>query len=90
MIKFDTLAMKAETNDMHIIFLLKENVQADIIKTILGYLLIVAPDTLKEWKMVITSVGQDMNPQKVDITINRNRNDIWRTRGTHGYWKVLR
>jgi len=37
MIKFDTLAMKAETNDMHVIFLLKKNVQANIIKTILGY-----------------------------------------------------
>jgi len=50
--------MKAETNDMHAIFLLKKNVQADIIKTILGYPLMVAPDTLKEWKMVITSVEQ--------------------------------
>jgi len=58
MIKFDALAIKAETNDMHAIFLLKKNVQADIIKTILGYLLMVAPDTLKEWKIAITSVGQ--------------------------------
>ena len=37
MIEFDTLAMKAETNNMHVIFLLKMNVQANIIKTILGY-----------------------------------------------------
>ena len=44
---------------MHAIFLLKKNVQADIIKTILGYLLMAAPDTLKEWKVVITSVGQE-------------------------------
>ena len=35
MIKFNTLAMKAETDNMHTIFLLKKNVQADIIKTIL-------------------------------------------------------
>jgi len=30
----------------------------DIIKTILGYLLIAAPEILKEWKMAITSVRQ--------------------------------
>jgi len=58
MIEFDTLAMKVETNNMHAIFLLKKNVRVDIIKTILGYLPIAAPDTLKEWKMVITLVGQ--------------------------------
>ena len=28
----------------------------DIIKTILGYIPIVAPETLREWNMVITSV----------------------------------
>ena len=58
MMKFETLAMKVETDDMHTIFLLKKNVQVDIIKTILGYLPMAAPDTLKEWKMAITSVGQ--------------------------------
>ena len=58
MIKFDALAMKAETDDMHAIFLLKKNVQVDIIKTILGYPLMAAPDTLKEWKVVIILVGQ--------------------------------
>ena len=47
MIEFDALAMKAETNDLHAIFLLKKNIRADIIKTILGYPLIAAPDTLK-------------------------------------------
>jgi len=50
--------MKAETNDIYMIFLLKKNVRTDIIKTILEYLLITAPETLKEWKMVIISVGQ--------------------------------
>jgi len=30
----------------------------DIIKTVLEYPPIAAPETLKEWKMVITSVGQ--------------------------------
>jgi len=48
MIEFEALAIKAETDDMHVIFLLKKNVQADIIKTILGYLLMVASDILKE------------------------------------------
>ena len=58
MIKFKALAMKAETNDMHVIFLLKKNIWADIIKIILGYPPMAIPDTLKEWKVVITSVGQ--------------------------------
>ena len=47
-IKFKVSAMKVETDDMHIIFLLKKNIQADIIKTILGYLLMATPDTLKK------------------------------------------
>jgi len=58
MIKFDALAMKVETDDMHVIFLLKKNIQANIIKTIIGYPPMAAPDTLKEWKMVITLVEQ--------------------------------
>ena len=58
-IKFDALVIKAETNNMYTIFLLKKNVWADIIKTILGYPPIAAPDTLKEWKIAITSVGQE-------------------------------
>ena len=59
MIEFKMLAMKAETDDMHTIFLLKKNIWTDIIKTILGYLPMVAPNTLKEWKVAITSVGQE-------------------------------
>jgi len=57
MVKFEALAIKAETDNMHTIFLLKKNVWMDIIKTILGYLPMAAPETLKEWKMVITSIG---------------------------------
>jgi len=57
MIKFEALAMKADTDELHAIFLLKKNVQPDIIKMILGYLPIAAPETLKEWKVVITLVG---------------------------------
>ena len=57
-IEFKVLAMKADTDDLYAIFLLKKNVQYDIIKTILGYPPIAIPNTLKEWKVVITSVGQ--------------------------------
>ena len=57
-IEFEALAMKADTNELHAIFLLKKNVQHDIIKTILGYPPIAMPETLKEWKVTITSVGQ--------------------------------
>ena len=57
MIKFEALAMKADTDELHAIFLLKKNVRQDIIKTILGYPPIAMSETLKEWKVAITSVG---------------------------------
>jgi len=40
--------MKVDTDKLYTIFLLKKNVQQDIIKTILGYLLIAVLETLKE------------------------------------------
>ena len=58
MIEFEALAMKADTDELHTIFLLKKNVQHNIIKTILGYPPIAMPETLKEWKVAITSVEQ--------------------------------
>ena len=58
MIEFKALAMKAEMDNLHAIFLLKKNVQVDIIKIILGYPPIVAPETFKEQKVAIISVGQ--------------------------------
>jgi len=58
MIEFEALAMKVNTDDLHTILLLKKNVQHNIIKTILNYLPIVTPETLKEWKVAITLVGQ--------------------------------
>jgi len=48
MIKFKALAIKTETNDIHVIFLLKKNVRNNIIKTILEYLLIAILETLKK------------------------------------------
>jgi len=56
--------MKEDTDKLHVIFLLKKNIWLDIIKTILGYLPIVAPKTLKEWKVAITSVRQGYESTK--------------------------
>jgi len=50
--------MKADTNKLHTIFLLKKNVWQNIIKTILEYPPIAAPESLKEWKVAIILVGQ--------------------------------
>jgi len=57
-IEFEALAMKADTDELHAIFLLKKNVRQDIIKMILGYPSMAMPEILKEWKVAITSVGQ--------------------------------
>jgi len=46
------LAMKAKTNNMHAIFLLKKNIKSNIIKAILGYSPIAVPE------MTITLVRQ--------------------------------
>jgi len=37
MIEFEALAMKVETDDIHVIFLLRKNIWTDIIKIILKY-----------------------------------------------------
>ena len=58
MIEFKVLAIKVDTDDLYAIFLLKKNVQYDIIKMILGYLPIAMSEILKEWKAAIISVGQ--------------------------------
>jgi len=59
MIEFDILAIKADTDELHTIFLLKKNARQDIIKTILEYLPIAMPESLKEYKMVIMSIRQE-------------------------------
>ena len=58
MIELEVLGIKADIDKLYMIFLLKKNIRADIIKTILGYPPIVVSKILKKWKMVITSVGQ--------------------------------
>ena len=77
--------MKAEINNLHVIFLLKKNIQADIIKMILGYLLIAVLEILKERKMAIISVRQEYKSIELIRLSNRNRNDIQRKKCTHGY-----
>ena len=57
-IKFEALTMKTDIDDLHIIFLLKKNMQIDIIKMILEYLLVAAPKTLKKQKVAIILVRQ--------------------------------
>jgi len=57
-IEFEALAMKADTDELHAIFLLKKNVRHNIIKAILGYPPIAMSETLKEWNVAITSVEQ--------------------------------
>ena len=47
-IKFKALAMKADTDELHAIFLLKKNARHNIIKIILGYPPITMPETLKK------------------------------------------
>ena len=59
MIEFTVLAIKTEIDDIYAIFLLNKNVRSNITKTILGYLSIVALETLKKWKVAITSVRQE-------------------------------
>ena len=48
MIKFEVLAIKIKTDNMHMIFLLKKNIWTNIIKIILEYSLMAAPETSKE------------------------------------------
>ena len=57
-IEFEVLAMQADTNKLHVIFVLKKNMQANIIKIILEYSLIKMLEIFKEWKVAITLVKQ--------------------------------
>ena len=61
MIEFEALIMKVDTDKLHTIFLLKKNVQANIIKTILGYLLIVVLKILKNRRQQSPQLVKNMN-----------------------------
>ena len=52
------LASKAQIDDQHAIFLLKKNVNREIIRAIMAYPPIQAPKSLEQWKVAITAVGQ--------------------------------
>ena len=73
--------MKAEIDNMHVIFLLKKNIRDDIIKTILGYLPIIAPESLKEWKVAITLVEQGYESTKDRQDYKTESGIIYRGRG---------
>ena len=81
MIKFEVLAMKADIDELHAIFLLKKNAWHDIIKTILGYLPIAMPKTLKEWKVVITSVRQGYESTEGQHDYKTSTRTTYRGRG---------
>jgi len=52
------LASKAQTDNQHAIFLLKKNVNREIIRAIMTYPPTQAPKSLEQWKVVITAIGQ--------------------------------
>ena len=81
MIEFKVLAMKADTDDLHAIFLLKKNVQHNIIKMILGYLPITTPETLKEQKVAITSVGQGYKSMEGQYNYKTSTRTTYRGQG---------
>ena len=81
MIEFEVLSMKTKTNDIYVIFLLKKNVRTDIIKMILGYPPMAVLETLKEWKIVITSVGQGYESMKSQHGYKMETGVIYRDRG---------
>jgi len=81
MIEFEVLAMKAETDNMYTIFLLKKNIRMNIIKTILKYSPMVALETLREWKIVIISVDQGYKFTKSQYDYKTSIEMTYRGRG---------
>ena len=65
------LAIKAGTNDMHAIFLLKKNTRSDIIKTILGYLSIRHQSHSRSRRQ--QSHQLNMNLQKINKTTKQDQ-----------------
>ena len=52
------LASKAQTDDQHAIFLLKKNINREIIRAIMAYPPTQASKSLEQWKVAIIVVGQ--------------------------------
>ena len=82
-IEFEALTIKTNTDKLHTIFLLKKNVWADIIKTILGCLPIATPEILKEWKVAITLVGQEYKSTEGYYDYWIGTGTTYRTRGLY-------
>jgi len=53
------LVSKAQTDNQYTIFLLKKNINQEIIRAIMAYLPSQAPKSLEQWKVVITAVEQE-------------------------------
>ena len=81
MIEFDALAIKVDIDELHAIFLLKKNIWQDIIKTILEYPPIAMSESLKEWKVAITLVGQGYESTKGHHDYKTDTEVIYRGRG---------
>ena len=73
--------MKAKTDDLYAIFLLKKNVQTDIIKKILEYSPMAVPELLREWKVAIISVVQGYKSIKSKQDYRIRTGTIYRGRG---------
>ena len=52
------LASKAQTDNQHAIFLLKKNINREIIRAIMVYPLAQVPKSLEQWKVAITAIEQ--------------------------------
>ncbi len=81
--------MKADTDKLHAIFLLKKNVRHDIIKMILGYPPIAMPETLKEWKVAIILVRQEYESTEGCHDYKTGTGTTYGgRRTTNGHWKI--
>ena len=58
LIKFIALANKAQTDNQYAIFLLKKNINREIIRAIMVYPLAQVPKSLEQWKVAITAIEQ--------------------------------
>ena len=81
MIEFEALAMKADTDELHAIFLLKKNIRYNIIKMILGYLPIAMPEILKKWKVSIILIEQEYKSTEEQHNYKTSIGTTYRGRG---------
>jgi len=58
LIEFEVLKSRAKIDEKHAMFLLKKNVRAEIIRTVMGYPPSSIPKSYEDWKETIMSIGQ--------------------------------